>query len=126
MARPGNVPITRLRFRGRGDVLNTLCREFRNHPRQALTAADLAEFTHLQFANVHERLTETPELFVTLPQKAKMNTRYRLTSAVERMNDDETRVFIDAQTRRETWLAIGAVSAILAIAGVAGFLGAKY
>lgn len=126
MTRPGSVPITRLRFRGRSATLNRLCRAFREHPRQALTASVLAEYTGVPFRNVHQRLAETPELFLPLPKKRNTNTRYRLTGAVERMSDEETQAFIDGQTRAETRLAVGVVSAILAIATVAGYLSAKY
>jgi len=126
MARPGSVPITRLRFRGRAATLNTLCRTFREHPRQALTASGLAEMTGIPYRDVHQRLSETPELFLALPKKPNTTTRYRLTGEVERMDEDEVRVFIEAQTRTETRLAIGVISGIIAIASIAGYLSAKY
>jgi hypothetical protein len=127
MARPGSVPITRLRFRGRTGTLNALCRAFREHPRQALTANDLVDYTGLQFRDVYQRLTETPELFLMLrKKKVNTNARYRLRVAVERMSEEETRVFINEQTRAETRLAVGVVSAILVIGAVAGYLSAKY
>jgi len=126
MARPGSVPITRLRFVGRGAVLNTLCRAFREHPKQALTAIALAEYTGLAFENVHQRLTETPELFIALPRKPDTTTRYRLTSPVERMDDAQTHDFIGKQTRSESRLATFVVLLILAVATIAGYLGAKY
>ncbi len=123
MARPGSVPITRLRFCGRGATLNTLCRAFRDHPQQALTAVVLMEYTGLAFENIHQRLTETPELFIALPRKPDTTTRYRLTSPVERMDDGQTREFIAVQTRRELRLAIFVVSVIFIIASIAGYLG---
>lgn len=126
MARPGSVPITRLRFVGRGATLNKLCGAFREHPKQALTAIVLTEYTGLGFENVHQRLTETPELFIALPRKPDTTTRYRLTSPVERMDEAQTREFIDKQTRSEARLAMFVVSTILAIATIAGYLGAKY
>jgi hypothetical protein len=126
MARPGSVPITRLRFVGRGATLNKLCRAFREHPKQSLTAIVLTEYTGLGFENVHQRLTETPELFIALPRKPDTTTRYRLTSPVERMDEAQTRDFIEKQTRSESRLATFVVSLILAIAAIAGYLGAKY
>jgi hypothetical protein len=126
MARPGSVPLTRLRFRGRASSLNALCRAFREHPRQAFTANALADLTGLPFRDVYQRLAETPELFLPLPKKPNTNTRYRLTGNVERMDEEATRVFIEAQIRTETRLAVGVVSAIVAIGTIAGYLGAKY
>src|SRR5512144_1573755 len=105
MARPGSVPITRLRFVGRGATLNKLCRAFHEHPKQALTAIVLTEYTGLAFENVHQRLTETPELFIALPRKPDTTTRYRLTSPIERMDEAQTRDFIEKQTRSESRLA---------------------
>ena len=126
MARPGSVPITRLRFVGRGATLNKLCRAFREHPRQSLTAIVLTEYTGLGFENVHQRLTETPELFIALPKRPDTTTRYRLTGPVERMDEAQTREFIEKQTRSESRLAMFVVAMILAIATIAGYLGARY
>jgi hypothetical protein len=77
--RTSRLPITRLRFRGHAETLNAICRCLQEHPKQALTAAQLADFTDRPFADVHQRLSETPELFTTLPKTPTSNQRYRLT-----------------------------------------------
>jgi hypothetical protein len=124
MARPGSVPITRLRFRGRANTLNALCRSFRDQPRQTFTAGELAARTGRDFRDVYQRLSETPELFFHMPKKAGGITRYRLASAVERMNDEETAAFIDAETRLETRNAIAVIAGIIALGVLAGVLSA--
>lgn len=126
MARPGSVPITRLRFRGRTSTLSRMCRAFREHPAQSLTAAEVAEYTDIAFANVHQRLRETPELFVAVPKKKNTNSRFRLTTQLASMGEEETLAFIAEQSRIETWLAVSIVSAILATGAIAGYLGVKY
>ena len=110
MARPANVPITRLRFRGHADTLNALCRCFHERPREPFTAADLAERIGRSFADVHQRLTETPELFSTLPKTATTNTRYRLTLRAERMSSEEIAKFIDDARLSETRIAVAFIS----------------
>jgi hypothetical protein len=126
MARPGSVPVTRLRFRGRTSTLRRMCHAFREHPSQSLTAAEVAEYTDIAFANVHQRLHETPELFVAVPKKKNTNSRFRLTTQLASMGEEETQVFIEEQSRIETWLAVRIVSALLATAAIAGYLGVKY
>ena len=126
MARPGSVPITRLRFRGRTSTLTRICGAFREHPSQSLTAAEVAEHTDITFANVHQRLSETPELFVAVPKKKNTTPHFRLTTQLASMGEEETRAFVEEQSRVETWLAIGIVSAILATGLIAGYLGVKY
>ncbi len=126
MARPGSVPITRLRFRGRTSTLSRMCRAFREHPSQSLTAAEVADSTDIAFANVHQRLSETPELFVAVPKKKNTNSRFRLTTQLASMNEEETQVYIEEQSRIETWLAVRIVSAILATGAIAAYLGVKY
>jgi hypothetical protein len=126
MARPASVPITRLRFRGHADTLNALCQSFHDHPRQALTAADLVEFTGRPFADVHQRLRETPELFTTLPKTATTNTRYRLTLRVERMNAQEVARFIDNAQRSETRIAVAFISAFVALFVLFSVMSALY
>jgi len=125
-SRTSRLPITRMRFRGHAETLNAICRCLQEHPKQALTAIVLVEYTGLGFENVHQRLTETPELFIALPRKPDTTTRYRLTSPVERMDEAQTRDFIEKQTRSESRLATFVVSLIVAIAAIAGYLGAKY
>lgn len=126
MARPGSVPITRLRFRGRTSTLSRICHAFREHPAQSLTAAEVSDYTDIAFANVHQRLRETPELFVAVPKKKNTISRFRLTTQLAGMDEEETRAFIEEQSRIETWLAIRVVSAILATGVIAGYLGIKY
>ncbi len=115
MPRPAAIPITRLRFRGHADTLNALCRCFHERPREALTAADLADRTGRTFADVHRRLTETPELFSSLPKTQTSNTRYRLTLRAERMSNEEIAKFIEAARRSETRIAAAFISAFVSL-----------
>lgn len=122
MARPASVPITRLRFRGRTETLNAICQVFREHPHVSLSATDVAEYAQRDFRDVHERLSETPELFVHLRKKRGESTRYRLTSDVEKMGVAETAAFIDEQVRVETRLVAVVVSIFTALAVLIGLL----
>lgn len=121
MARPASVPITRLRFRGRAATLNAICQAFHDRPQQSLSASDVATATEIDFRNVHQRLAETPELFIHLRKKKGESTRYRLASNVERMSAAETASFIDEQERVETRLVaivIGVFSVLALIIGL--------
>ncbi len=122
MARPASVPMTRLRFCGRGDTLKTLVNAFREHPKQALTASLLEEYTGLSFQNVYDRLKETPELFSVLPKRPDANTRYRLTLAVERMSAAETQAFIARHTRAEKQMFASVALIFLSLAVLIGYL----
>jgi len=122
MARPASVPITRLRFRGRAGTLNALVQVFRDHPKQSLTVAAAAEFSQREFRDVHERLSETPELFIHLKKKKGEPTRYRLISDVEKMTVEETKAFIDQQVRAETRLVAVVISIFMVLAILIGVL----
>ena len=98
-------PLTRLRFRGHADTLKALCQCLQDHPRQAMTVAELSEFTRRPFADVHQRLVETPELFTTLPKTATTNTRYRLTLRIEHKSAEDIAHFIENASRSETRIA---------------------
>ncbi len=114
-SRPARVPITRLRFRGHADTLNALCRCLQEHHRQAMTVAELCEFTGRPFADVHQRLSETPELFTKLPKTATTNTRYRLTLRIERQSPEEIARFIENASRSETRIAAAFISAFVGL-----------
>jgi hypothetical protein len=113
--RPASIPITRLRFRGHADTLNALCKCLQEHPRQAMSAAELSELTGRPFADVHQRLTETPELFTALPKTPTTNTRYRLTLRIEHKSTQEIANFIETQRRSETRIAVAFISAFVAL-----------
>jgi hypothetical protein len=113
--RPASIPITRLRFRGHADTLNALCKCLQEHPRQAMSAAELSELTGRPFADVHQRLTETPELFTALPKTPTSNTRYRLTLRIEHKSTQEIANFIETQRRSETRIAVAFISAFVAL-----------
>jgi hypothetical protein len=117
MARPGHVPITRLRFYGRGATLRAMCQVFREHPGVGLSASEIAEHGKLGFRDVHQRLLDTPELFVRLPKRPDANVRYRLASALASESPEAVDRFIAEATRAETRIA-----AIVAAAFVAVFL----
>jgi hypothetical protein len=113
--RPASIPITRLRFRGHADTLNALCKCLQEHPRQAMSAAELSELTGRPFADVHQRLTETPELFTALPKTPTTNTRYRLTLRIEHKSTQEIANFIETQRRSETRIAVAFISAFVGL-----------
>lgn len=103
-----------------------MCRAFRQHPTQSLTAAEVADYTAIAFAKVHQRLSETPELFVAVPKKKNTNSRFRLTTQLASKNEEEPPVYLEEQSRIETCLAVRIVSAIIATGAIAAYLGVKY
>ena len=117
MARPGGVPITRLRFVGRTDVLKRMCRAFREHPNVSMTADEVAEHSRLPFREVYQRLTETPELFVRLIRSkgGDPNSRYRLASALAAKDADGVASFIDKQRGIEARIAAIIVLGFIAL-----------
>jgi len=115
MARPASIPITRFRFRGHADTLNALCQCFRDHGREALTAAQLAELTGRAFDDVYARLAQVPELFSQLPMKPKTNRQYLLTLRIERLSPDETAAFIATAVRSETRIAVAFAAAFVTL-----------
>jgi len=118
VARPGWVPITRLRFVGRTDVLNRLCRAFRAHPTESLTADEVAQHARVSFRETYQRLIETPELFVRMarPKGRDPTPRYRLASALAALDDDGVAKFIDKQKGIEARIALIIVLGIIALA----------
>jgi hypothetical protein len=124
--RTSRLPITRLRFRGHGETLNAICRCLQEHPKQALSAAQLADFTDRPFADVHQRLSETPELFTTLPKTPTSNRRYRLTLRIEHKSAEEIARFIQDQTRSETRIAAAFISAFVGLFVLFSVMSALY
>ena len=124
--RPASIPITRLRFRGHADTLNALCRCLQEHPRQAMTAAQLSELTGRPFADVHQRLTETPELFTALPKTPTTNTRFRLTLRIEHTSPQGIVDFIENQRRSETRIAAAFISAFVGLFVLFSVMSALY
>jgi len=114
MTRPGHVPITRMRFRGRGPTLRAMCAVFRSRPGIGLSAADIAHDGKLEFRDVHQRLADTPELFVRLPRQADGNVKYRLASGLHGLGAEEIARFIAHETRIESRIA-GIILAALAL-----------
>jgi len=117
VARPGWVPITRLRFVGRTDVLKRMCRAFRAHPNESLSADEVAEQARLSFRETHQRLIETPELFVrmTRPKGRDPTPRYRLASKLSALDDAGVGAFIDKQQGIEGRIAAIIVLGIIAL-----------
>ena len=115
MARPGHVPITRLRFRGRGPTLRAMCQVFREHPGVGLSASEIAEYGKLGFRDVHQRLADTPELFVRLPKRHDANVRYRLATALASRSPADVERFIESETRAETRVAAVVIAAFVAV-----------
>ena len=114
MTRPGHVPITRLRFRGRGGTLRAMCGVFRIRPGVGLSAAEIAEEGRLDFRDVHQRLLDTPELFVRLPRQADGNVKYRLASDLHGLGAEDIARLIARETRNESRIA-GIVIAVFAL-----------
>lgn len=92
------------RFRGRTHRLLTLYRLFQDNPGTGLHPATIARQAGMSIVDVDDRLRRTPELFVRLPRRKDGITRYRLTSAVTAMSEDEVRAMIAGQARKETLL----------------------
>jgi hypothetical protein len=119
MTRPGHVPITRLRFRGRGPTLRSMCEVFRKNPGSGMSAAEVAERGDLDFRDVHQRLADTPELFVPLPRQADGNARYQLASAMAGKSPSEVAGYIEGQTRIESRIAAIVVATFVLVFVVA-------
>ena len=119
MSRPGHVPITRLRFRGRGPTLRAMCKVFQDHPGVGLSATEVAEQGNLNFRDVHQRLADTPELFVRLPTQADRNVRYRLASALQSKSAAEVAGYIERQTRIESRIAAIVIASFALVFAVA-------
>ena len=90
------------RFRGRITRLLTLYRLFQEHPGTGLHPATIAREAGMSIVDVDERLRRTPELFVRLPQRKDGITRYRLTSAISALTEDEVRAKLEGLARRES------------------------
>jgi hypothetical protein len=109
------VPITRLRFYGRQRSLAAICAVFREHPGVGLSASEVAEHAGLGFRDVHQRLADTPELFIRVPKRANTSVRYRLATALVGADPEEVgRVIADA-TRSEVRLAAVVVAGFVAV-----------
>ena len=110
----GFIPIT-FRFRGKLRRLALIYKCFRDNPGIGLHPAQIARKTGLSLAEVNERLSTTPELFVKLPKRPDGLTRYRLTSAKAAQPPEEVEKFLIAQARKEALLlyAVGTMVALI-------------
>jgi hypothetical protein len=91
-----------------------------------MTVAELSEFTRRPFADVHQRLVETPELFTTLPKTATTNTRYRLTLRIEHKSAEDIAHFIENASRSETRIAAAFISAFVGLFVLFSVMSALY
>ncbi len=109
----GFIPI-KFRFRGKLRRLALIYKCFLDNPGIGLHPAQIARKTGMSLAEVNERLSTTPELFVKLPKRDGL-TRYRLTSAKASLTPEEVEKFLIAQARRETLLlyAVGTMVALI-------------
>ena len=92
------------RFRGRTHRLLTLYRLFQDNPGTGLHPSTIARQAGMSIVDVDDRLRRTPELFVRLPKRKDGITRYRLTSAVTAMSEEEVKAFVNGHARKETLL----------------------
>lgn len=106
------------RFRGRTHRLLSLYRLFQDQPGTGLHPATIARQAGMSIIDVDERLRRTPELFVRLPRRKDGVTRYRLTSAVSAMSEDEVRALINGQARKETLMLWAFTSFMLLLLAV--------
>jgi hypothetical protein len=104
-----------MRFRGRAGTLNAMCGVFLEHPGVGLTPNEIASYGSLGFRDVHQRLQDTPELFIRLPKQPDRNVRYRLASSLASRSPEEIAEFIAEQTRIETRIARIVISAFVLI-----------
>lgn len=99
----GLLPIS-FRFRGKQRRLMDIYHCFLDDPGRGLHPTQIARHTGLGFAEVHERLEATPELFVRLPRRRDGITRYRLTSSTTARSPEDVERFVAAAARKETLL----------------------
>jgi hypothetical protein len=92
-----------------------MCEVFRQHPGESLTAADLAARGGIDFRDVHQRLLDTPELFVRLPKRPNTSPRYRLATALAGSSPAEIAAFIDAASRAESRTAAIVIAAFVLV-----------
>jgi hypothetical protein len=110
-----DLGIARLRFRRHENTLNAMWQAFNARPRQALTAAELADITALPIEDIHARLRQTPEMFLRLPPKPRTNTRYRLALRVEHLSADAVDAYIRSNARSEVRIRFAFVSAFVGL-----------
>ncbi len=99
----GLIPFT-FRFRGKQARLQDICACFADNDHKALHPMQIAKRTGMSMAEVNRRLQLTPELFVKLPKRPDGLTRYRLTSAMATLDEEQLLAFIASQARRESML----------------------
>ena len=99
----GVIPIS-FRFRGKLRRLREIYQCFQDHPNTGLHPTQIARHTGISFAEVHQRLQSTPEMFVKLPIRRDGITRYRLTSSMAARSPEGVDKFLEAQSRRESLL----------------------
>ena len=101
------------RIRGRITRLMHLYRLFVEKPDTGLHPAQLARAARMSILDVDERLRRTPELFVKIPKRKDGITRYRLTSAVAGLSEEEVKAMLTSLARRETILLNTGMAMIL-------------
>lgn len=101
------------RIRGRITRLMSLYRLFADTPSTGLHPAQIARAARMSILDVDERLRRTPELFVKIPKRKDGITRYRLTSAVAGLSEEEVKALLTRLARRETIVLYTATTALL-------------
>ncbi len=91
------------RYLGREERVMKLYRAFREQPGRALHPMQLARATGLDMFEVERRLRGCSEVFVRMPKRPDGTTRYRLTSAVSSLPEEEVRRLVRSRARTERW-----------------------
>ena len=88
-------------------------RLFKETPDTGLHPAQIARSARMSILDVDERLRRTPELFVKIPKRKDGITRYRLTSAVAGLSEDEVKVMLNGLARRESLMFYTVTAVVL-------------
>lgn len=97
----GIIPL-KFRFRGKLRRLARIYQCFLDHPGTGLHPTQISRYTGLGFAEVSDRLDNTPELFVKLPKRPDGITRYRLTSTTTAMSREDVEKLLIGAARKES------------------------
>ncbi len=124
--RTSRLPITRLRFRGHAETLNALCRCLQEHPKQALTAAQLADFTDRPVCRCSSAAQRNARVVHHAAEDPDQQQRYRLTLRIEHKSAEEIAQFIQDQTRSETRIAAAFISAFVGLFVLFSVMSALY
>jgi hypothetical protein len=110
----GLIPVS-FRYRGKLRRLAMIYQCFKDNPDKALHPAQISRRTGISLAEVNERLTATPEMFVKLPKRPDGVTRYRLTSTKAAMAPEEVEKFLIRAERKESLIFYAVATMVLLV-----------